>query len=153
MKKLIHIINAYILCLKFNDKLRKNFFNIIFSILNMYSLLNFKENFQNTNFDNILNEQNNNIVNSNRHYINIKNNYLLDTQNNYDKLVNLINEYNFLTNNYKKIQINENLIRHYYSIIDNNKLNQLNQQIKDIFETQKSNYSHFINYINFLNGS
>lgn len=116
----------------------------------MYSKDQFKSEFMDYNFDEMLLERNNPLINSNEKYLYWKNMYLKDTMNNYEKFTNLLE--NFSNNNYSISKTN-NTTKHIFKYINPITSETINTEIKTLLVVQRQIYKHFIDYINFLNNS
>jgi hypothetical protein len=116
----------------------------------MYSKDQFKLEFMDYNFDEMLLERNNPLINSTDQYLCWKNMYLKDTMANYIEFTKLLE--NFTNNNYSISKTN-NTTKHIYKYINPIISETINTELKTILVVQRKLYNHFIDYINFLNNS
>lgn len=114
--------------------------------IHLYNTEQFKQQFLDINFDNILIENNNDMVNSSEYYIAYKTEYLENTHNNLTKFTELSKQFNELSDNYT-IQNN----KYSYTFVDKSIYNSLNNELKKLLIEQRELYNNFLKYIQFLN--
>jgi hypothetical protein len=116
----------------------------------MYSGEQFKIDYLDYNFDQLLLERNNPLISSNEKYLNWKNMYIKDTFANYNKLTGLLKD--FPNDNYSITKVN-NTTKYIYKYSNPTFVESLNLEIKTLLVNQKKLYKHFIQFIEFLNVS
>lgn len=116
----------------------------------MYSGDQFKKDYLDYNFDEMLLERNNPLVTSNEKFLFWKNMYLKDTLDNYNRLTKLLAD--FSNDNYSVTRVN-NTTQYIYTYSNQNVMSTFNLEIKSLLATQKKMFKHFVEYIEFLNSS
>lgn len=110
--------------------------------------IDFKKEFIDVDFDNILLETNNPIINSYENYLKFKQSYLTTAQTNYEKFNELCSKFNEMNGkNFKKISDTKFI----YTYIDRNEYINLKNNIKSIVIKQRELYQNFISYLNTIN--
>jgi hypothetical protein len=116
----------------------------------MYSGEQFKKDYLDYNFDEMLLDRNNPLITSNEKYLCWKNMYIKDTLDNYNKLNELLK--NFSDDNYSITKMN-NTTKYIYKYSNPSFVDSINLEIKTVLTSQRKLYKHFINFIEFLNSS
>ena len=116
----------------------------------MYSGEQFKKDYLDYNFDEMLLQRNNPLVTSNEKYLYWKNMYLKDTFANYSRLTQLLAD--FSNDNYSVTKMN-NTTKYIYKYSNPSVMNTFNLEIKTLLATQKKLYQHFVSFIEFLNST
>jgi len=114
----------------------------------MYSEEQFKIDYLDYNFDQLLLERNNPLISSNEKYLLWKNMYIKDTLVNYNKLIELLK--NFSNDNYSITKVN-NTTKYIYKYSNPSFVESINLEIKELLTTQRKLYKHFTDFIEFLN--
>lgn len=110
--------------------------------------IDFKKQFLDFNFDDILLQNNNPLVNSYVHYTSHKQHYIKETLENFRSLTFLDQNLNEICNIKKTLNSDTKV---HVTILDGRPEEKLRLKIKTLVLKQRKLFNNFINYINFLN--